>query len=144
MSTAIGGLIALGSSFLVDRHRSRRDRELHKRSELRSAYAAFLQATTEASEILWNISQGHDNDETARARALTVLRDSSVLARRFELSLVTNDEMTASTSQLIKLLIAYRDAVGRGIPYNDEELSRPRKEFNHERERLIRVMRETL
>lgn len=52
--------------------------------------------------------------------------------------------MTVSTSQLIKLLIAYRDAVGRGIPYNDEELSRPRKEFSRERERLIRVMRETL
>ncbi|MEY9963405.1 hypothetical protein ABIA33_001438 [Streptacidiphilus sp. MAP12-16] len=50
--------------------------------------------------------------------------------------------MSASTSQLIKLLIDYRDAVGRG--HDHEEVRRPRKEFNEERERLIGVMRETL
>lgn len=144
VSTALGALIGLGSSFLVDRQRWRRDRELHKRSDLRSAYAAFLQATAEASEILWNISVGYDSDETAQARARTVLRDSSVLSRQFELSLVASDMMADATSALIKLLIGYRDAVGQGLSHDDEEVRRPRKEFNRERERLIRVMRETL
>jgi hypothetical protein len=144
VSTALGALIGLGSSFLVDRHRWRREQELLQRNDLRSAYAAFLQATAETSEILWHVSRGYDSDETAHARVRTVLRDSGVFSRQYELLLVANDDMAESTNHLIKLLIGYRDAVVQGLPYDNEETIRRRKEFRRERERLIQVMRETL
>lgn len=140
----MGALIALAASALAERRRWLRESEQRTRDDRRAAYVAFLNATAEASEILINIARGHDRDETALARAGTVLRDSNVLPRRLELSLVADDQVVEQATLTVTLLRTYRDTVARGLTFDTEEFQGARTAFNDQRDRLTQRMRGTL
>ncbi|MET9899616.1 hypothetical protein [Streptomyces sp. NPDC006446] len=144
LSTTMGALIALAASALAERRRWLRESEQRTRDDRRAAYVAFLNATAEASEILINIARGHDRDETALARAGTVLRDSNVLPRRLELSLVADDQVVEQATLTVALLRTYRDTVARGLTFDTEEFQGVRTAFNEQRDRLTQRMRGTL
>ncbi|MFD9460812.1 hypothetical protein [Streptomyces sp. NPDC060027] len=144
LSTTMGALIALAASALAERRRWLRESEQRTRDDRRAAYVAFLNATAEASEILINIARGHDRDETALARAGTVLRDSNVLPRRLELSLVADDQVVEQATLTVALLRTYRDTVARGLTFDTEEFQGVRNAFNEQRDRLTQRMRGTL
>ncbi|MEU8793157.1 hypothetical protein [Streptomyces sp. NPDC048643] len=144
LSTTMGALIALAASALAERRRWLRESEQRTRDDRRASYVAFLNATAEASEILVNIARGHDRDEMALARAATVLRDSNVLPRRLELSLVAEDHVVRQATHTVALLRTYRDTVAQGLPFDAEELQRARVAFNEQRDRLTQHMRGTL
>ncbi|WP_406376074.1 hypothetical protein OG788_41485 [Streptomyces sp. NBC_00647] len=144
LSTTMGALIALAASALAERRRWLRESEQRTRDDRRAAYVAFLNATAEASEILINIARGHDRDETALARAGTVLRDSNVLPRRLELSLVADDQVVEQATLTVTLLRTYRDTVARGLTFDTEEFQGARTAFNDQRDRLTQRMRGTL
>lgn len=140
----MGALIALAASALAERRRWLRESEQRTRDDRRAAYVAFLNATAEASEILINIARGHDRDDTALARAGTVLRDSNVLPRRLELSLVADDQIVEQATLTVALLRTYRDTVARGLTFDTEEFQGARTAFNDQRDRLTQRMRGTL
>lgn len=140
----MGALIALAASALAERRRWLRESEQRTRDDRRAAYVAFLNATAEASEILINIARGHDRDETSLARAGTVLRDSNVLPRRLELSLVADDQVVEQATLTVALLRTYRDTVARGLTFDTEEFQGVRTAFNEQRDRLTQRMRGTL
>jgi hypothetical protein len=140
----MGALIALAASALAERRRWARESEQRTRDDRRAAYVAFLNATAEASEILINIARGHDRDDTALSRAGTVLRDSGVLPRRLELSLVADDHVVRQTTLTVTLLRTYRDTVAQGLVFETEEFQRARTAFNEQRDRLTQHMRGTL
>jgi hypothetical protein len=144
VNTTMGALIALGASAFAERRRWARESEQRTKDDRRAAYIAFLNATAEASETLVNIARGHDRDETAQARAGTVLRDSSVLSRRLELSLYAEDGVLEEVSRTVASLRAYRDAVCGGLSYDADEFQRARAAFNEQRDRLTQLMRRTL
>ncbi|MCX5008237.1 hypothetical protein OHB05_37325 [Streptomyces sp. NBC_00638] len=144
LSTTMGALIALAASALAERRRWLRESEQRTRDDRRAAYVAFLNATAEASEILINIARGHDRDETSLARAGTVLRDSNVLPRRLELSLVADDQVVEQATLTVALLRTYRDTVARGLTFDTEEFQGVRTAFNEQRDRLTQRMRGTL
>ncbi|MET9889092.1 hypothetical protein ABZZ47_02560 [Streptomyces sp. NPDC006465] len=144
LSTTMGALIALAASALAERRRWLRESEQRTRDDRRAAYVAFLNATAEASEILINIARGHDRDDTALARAGTVLRDSNVLPRRLELSLVADDQIVEQATLTVALLRTYRDTVARGLTFDTEEFQGARTAFNDQRDRLTQRMRGTL
>lgn len=143
-NTALGALIALTASAFFERRRWLRESAQRAREDRRSAYVAFLAATAAASETLINIARGHDNDMTASARAGTVLRDSSVLSRRLELTLVADDSVLDEVTRMIALLRTYRDVVAQGLLIENEQVQQARAAFNEQRDRLARMMRESL
>ncbi|GGM10665.1 hypothetical protein GCM10010129_63350 [Streptomyces fumigatiscleroticus] len=143
-STALGALIGLTASFALDRQRWRRESDQRGRDDRRAVYTSFLTATAEASEILFNVASGHDTDAAASARAQTVIRDSRVLSRRLELSLVADDAVLREANHLVDRLRAYRQVVGQGLSHDAEAVDQARTEFNEQRDRLIEVMRKTL
>jgi hypothetical protein len=117
LNTALGALIALGASAFVERRRWLRESEHRAKSDRRAAYIAILDATAAASETLLNIARGHDNDETSSARAGTVLRDSSVLSRRLELTLLADERVLEEVGRVVGLLRTYRDVVAQGLAF---------------------------
>ncbi|MFF3611518.1 hypothetical protein [Streptomyces sp. NPDC002580] len=144
LSTTAGALIALVASTSTERRRWKRELGQRTRDDRRAAYVAFLNATADASEILISIARGHDRDDTALSRAGTVLRDSGVLPRRLELSLVADDHVVRQATLTVTTLRAYRDTVTRGLTSESEELQHARTAFNEQRDRLTQQMRGTL
>ncbi|WP_371667514.1 hypothetical protein OG985_07720 [Streptomyces sp. NBC_00289] len=144
VNTTMGALIALAASAFAERRRWARESEQRTKDDRRAAYIAFLNATAEASEILINIARGHDRDETALARAGTVLRDSSVLSRRLELALFAEDDVREEVNRTVGALRTYRDLVSQGLAYEADEFQRARTTFNEQRDRLTQLMRRTL
>ncbi|MCL7428973.1 hypothetical protein [Streptomyces sp. YS415] len=144
LNTALGALIALGASTLVERRRWLQESRQRARDDRRAVYLGFLEATAAASETLVSIARGHDADDTACARAGTVLRDSSVLSRRLELSLIGDDAIVEEAGRMVVLLRAYRDVVVQGLTFDTEEVQRTRAAVHQQRDRLTRLMRETL
>ncbi|MFD7680532.1 hypothetical protein [Streptomyces sp. NPDC060187] len=144
LSTTMGALIALAASALAERRRWLRESEQRSRDDRRAAYVAFLNAIAAASEILVSIARGHDQDERALARAGTVLRDSNVLPRRLELSLLADDHIVQHAARSVALLRTYRDTVVRGLTYDTEEFQLALRAFDEQRDRLTQHMRGTL
>ncbi|MFJ3669628.1 hypothetical protein ACIPSE_24545 [Streptomyces sp. NPDC090106] len=144
LSTALGAVIALGTSAYVEHRRWSRESAQRAREERRAGYVAFLDATAQASETLVNIARGHDRAEDTTGRAGTVLRDSSVLSRRLELALVAPDDIMAEVTEAVALLRVYRDAVAQGLPYESDEVQAARAAFNDHRSQLTRLMRTSL
>ncbi|MEU3792258.1 hypothetical protein [Streptomyces fructofermentans] len=144
INTALGAVIALGASAFVEWRRWRRERDQRTRDDRRAAYISFLNATAAASETLINIARGHDSDETAFARAGTVLRDSNVLSKRLELALAADDTVLAEVTRMVVLLRVYRDVVAKGVTYEADEFQEARVAFNEQRDRLTQLMRKTL
>ncbi|MFG2310489.1 hypothetical protein ACGFS9_17720 [Streptomyces sp. NPDC048566] len=144
LGTSVGALIALTASALTERRRWLRESERRTLDDRRAAYVAFLNAIAEAGETLVGIARGHDADATALARAATVLRDSSVLSRRLELSLVADEQIVRLAERTVVLLRTYRDAVARGAPFASDEVQHARVAFNDQRDALTRHMRGTL
>ncbi|MFD7712968.1 hypothetical protein [Streptomyces sp. NPDC059786] len=146
LNTALGALIALGASAFVEHRRWSRESTQRANDDRRAVYVAFLDATATASETLINIARAHgDGDgEDVSVRAWTVLRDSSVLSRRLELALVADDRVLAEVGKLVAMLRAYRDVVSEGRYFDTGEFQHARTAFNEQRDRLMRVMRESL
>ncbi|MFJ9865229.1 hypothetical protein [Streptomyces sp. NPDC101165] len=143
-STALGALVGLAATFVLDRERWRRESDQRRRDDRRAVYTSFLAATAEASETLINIARGHDTDASASTRAGTVLRDSRVLSRRLELSLIAEPAVMAQANALVDRLRAYRHVVGQGLADDTEAVDRARLAFNEQRDQVIEVMRRTL
>ncbi|WP_225832400.1 hypothetical protein [Streptomyces sp. NK08204] len=143
-STALGALVGLGATFVLDQARWRRESEQRRRDDRRAVYTSFLAATAEASEILFNIAHGHDTDASATSRAQTVIRDSAVLSRRLELSLVAAPAVMREANRLVDRLRDYRRAVGQGPAEDTQAVDQARVAYNEQRDRLVEVMRGTL
>jgi hypothetical protein len=144
LNTALGALIALGASAFVERRRWLREREQRARDDRRAAYIGFLDATAAASETLVSIARGHDRDDVASARAGTVLRDSNVLSRRLELSLIADDAVVEEAARMVEVLRVYRDVVAQGLVFDTEEVQRARTAVLEQRVGLTQLMRESL
>ncbi|MGW0766109.1 hypothetical protein [Streptomyces sp. NPDC002676] len=143
-STALGALVGLTATFILDRSRWRRESEQRRRDDRRAVYTSFLAATAEASEILINIARGHDSDESAANRAQTVIRDSRVLSRRLELSLVAEPAVMREANCLVDRLRDYRAVVGQGLADDAEAVDEARVAYNEQRDQLVETMRKTL
>ncbi|MFD9004547.1 hypothetical protein ACFV0T_26900 [Streptomyces sp. NPDC059582] len=142
-NTPLGALIAWTASAFFERRRRLRGSMQRAREDRRSAYPAFLVATA-AGETSMDVARGHDNDATASARSGTVLRDSSVLFRRREPSLVADESVLDEVTRTVALLRTYRDVVAQGLLFEAEEVQQARAAFDERRDRLTRVMRESL
>ncbi|MFE1878759.1 hypothetical protein [Streptomyces diastatochromogenes] len=143
-STALGALVGLAATFVLDRERWRRESDQRRRDDRRAVYTSFLAATAEASEILINIARGHDADASASSRAQTVIRDSRVLTRRLELSLIAEQAVMEQANRLVDRLRDYRHVVGQGLAGDTEAVDQARMAYNDQRDQLVEVMRKTL
>ncbi|MFD9483255.1 hypothetical protein [Streptomyces sp. NPDC059991] len=145
VGTAMGAVIGMGSTLLAERVRWRRSLGEQERSELRAAYARYLDAATLARDAVSLASRSLALAPEARAeQARPAIQDNAVYARQYELELVAPAEVVTKARAATRALGDYRDVVMAGATYETAECAEARRAFRAARQDIMDAMRTTL
>jgi hypothetical protein len=145
VATAVGAIIGVGSTLATDRVRWRRDTGERDRETLRTVSAQFLEALTEARDVISDASRsGHlpteERAQLARASILT----HGVHSKQYQLELLAPPEVAQLAGDAASQLLLYRDAVVAGHTRDDPECAQVRRAFREARQKLMAALRSSL
>ncbi|MFE4801801.1 hypothetical protein ACFRFL_44390 [Streptomyces sp. NPDC056708] len=140
-STAFGAVIGVGSTLLADRLRWHRDTSERDREALRTFYAQFLEALTQARDIVSQASRDSNTSEEDRRIAPTALFDHGVYVKQYQLELLAPPQVVTKARDAAHKLAQYRDVVAAGARRDDPECEQSRRAFRVAREELMETMR---
>ncbi|MFD9791084.1 hypothetical protein ACFWXK_09040 [Streptomyces sp. NPDC059070] len=116
-----------------------------ERSELRTAYARYLDAATLARDAISLASRSLTAAPEDRAeQARPAIQDNAVYARQYELELVAPAEVVTRARAATRALGDYRDAVMAGATYETPGCAEARRAFRAARQEIMDAMRATL
>ncbi|MEU6754920.1 hypothetical protein [Streptomyces sp. NPDC046685] len=145
VATALGAAIGVVSTLAADRARWRRELSERDRDALRTSYAQYVEALTQARDEITQTSR--DPTLTAEERAenvRTVIGRHGVYARQHQLELTAPVKVVRLAINAANELAAYRDSVINGSTREDPACTEARRAYREARYRLMDAMRSTL
>lgn len=140
-----GAVIALTSTLIADRARWRRDLLERDRDALRLCYAQFLEALTQARDVITQVSRRPDLSPQERSESVReVIGTHGVYARQYELELTAPASVARLANEAAQKLARYRDTVQQGQLREEAACTLARRDFRAVRQALIDGMRHTL
>ncbi|MFE6679286.1 hypothetical protein [Streptomyces sp. NPDC057729] len=139
VSTMLGAVIGVGSTLLAERLRWRRDVGERDRELLRSSYVQFLEALTQARDVISQASRAPD--ATQLEQVLSALLEHGVHVKQYQLELLAPAHVVSKARDAGYTLALYRDAVVAGARRDDPECADARRAFRAAREELMEAMR---
>ncbi|KAA2256072.1 hypothetical protein F0L68_26870 [Solihabitans fulvus] len=125
LGTAMGAVIALGSTLVNDRIKWRREQSLQKRKMLQEVYSEYLTALTEAHETMRAAVTAHGTAEERRGPVLDAFRASGAYTLRYRLAIVAGQDVLDAAEEAFRQLRGGRDLLADGNGLD----SRQYKEF---------------
>lgn len=141
ISTALGAVIGVGSTLLADRLRWKRDTGERERETLHATYAQFLEALTQARDLISHASRDFTAAEEDRRSVMTALLDHGVHVKQYQLELPAPPQVVEKARDAADKLAAYRDVVVEGGKRDDPECTQARRAFRSSRQELMEAMR---
>ncbi|GHE91008.1 hypothetical protein [Streptomyces fumanus] len=144
-ATAVGAVIGIASTLTADHLRWRRDLSERDRDAMRSSYAQYVDALTQARDEITQTSR--DPGLTAEERAdnvRTVIGRHGVYAKQHQLELMAPVKVVRLAISAANELAGYRDSVINGFTREDPECVEARRAYREARYRLIDAMRFSL
>jgi hypothetical protein len=118
----LGTIVGASVTLFADRVRWRRDQDLRRREERRSAYGTYLAALHTTSEEIRAVSLGEHSVETTRqSAARTAFRSAHLNACREQLVLLAPEPIVRASDGTFTALRDLRDVVGRGGDLNSPD-----------------------
>lgn len=144
LSTALGAFIAVGSTYVAERSRSRREARQRRHDNLQSLYADFLEATSQARAQIWRAAFEELGPRDERMRSAQTALDAAVFPTRNRISLSAPRNVIQPAHDLVASLVVYRNVILGGARSDDESSDAARLAFIERRDELIDEMRKTL
>lgn len=139
VSTMSGAVIGVGSTLLADRLRWQRDAGERDRELLRSSYVQFLEALTQARDVISQASRASNPTRLEQVRS--ALLEHGVHVKQYQLELLAPSHVASKARDAGYKLALYRDAVVAGARRDDPECADARRAFRAAREELMEAMR---
>ncbi|MGW1410908.1 hypothetical protein [Streptomyces sp. NPDC002403] len=139
VSTMLGAVIGVGSTLLADRLRWRRDTGERDREMLRSSYVEFLEALTQARDVISQASRASNTVQQEQIQS--ALLEHGVHVKQYQLELLAPAHVVTKARDAGYKLALYRDAVVDGARRDDPECADARRVFRAAREELMEAMR---
>ncbi|MFS0694084.1 hypothetical protein [Streptomyces nitrosporeus] len=144
-ATVVGAVIGVGSTLVTDRVSWRRDTSERDRETLLTEATQFLEALTEARDVISDASRSQDLPADERAQlARAAFLSQGVHAKQYRLELLATPEVAESARDAAQQLLLYRDAVVAGHLRDDPECAQARRAFREARQKLMTAMRSSL
>ncbi|MFE6339002.1 hypothetical protein ACFVOK_38295 [Streptomyces sp. NPDC057798] len=145
VATAIGAVIGVVSTLTADHVRWRRDLSERDRDALRTSYAQYVEALTQARDEITQTSRAPGLTAEERADSVrTVIGRHGVYARQHQLELTAPVKVVRLAINAANELAGYRDSVINGFMREDPECVEARRAYREARYRLIDAMRFSL
>ncbi|MFF9510129.1 hypothetical protein ACF1BU_23555 [Streptomyces sp. NPDC014724] len=139
VSTMSGAVIGVGSTLLADRLRWRRDAGERDREMLRSSYVQFLEALTQARDVISHASRASNAAQLEQVQS--ALLEHGVHVKQYQLELLAPSHVVSKARDAGYKLALYQDAVVAGARRADPECADARRAFRAAREELMEAMR---
>ncbi|MDX3698111.1 hypothetical protein PV726_49920 [Streptomyces europaeiscabiei] len=134
VTTVLGAVIGIASALVLEHARWRNQAKDRRSDTLRSVYAAYLGAVSQAAEQIWQASRaGLSTADDSADRSHSAFGDHDVFAKRYELVLLAPADVAAWSDQVIG-----------GATHDLPDCNAARLAFNQARDGLIEKMRQTL
>ncbi|MER6162963.1 hypothetical protein ABT147_47170, partial [Streptomyces sp. NPDC001868] len=145
VSTVLGAVIGVASALALE-HVRWRNRAKDRRSDtLRSVYAAYFGAVSQAAEQIWQASRaGLSTADDSADRSHSAFGDHHVFAKRYELVLLAPADVADLANDVVWKLVKWSDQVIGGATHDLPGCNAARLAFNQARDGLIEKMRQTL
>ena len=145
VATALGAVIGIVSTLTADRVRWGRELSERDRDAMRTSYAQYVEALTQAHDDITQASR--DPSLTAEERAAsvrTVIGGRGVYAKQHQLELTAPTTVVRLALKAAHELAGYRDSVINGFMRADAECTEARRAYREARYSLIDAMRSSL
>ncbi|MER5781250.1 hypothetical protein ABT104_05905 [Streptomyces mobaraensis] len=144
VSAVSGGLVAVISTYLVDRTRWRREERARAQERRQALYADFLTALFGAREQVFAASRWPRRSSERKALAGAAIREHEVYARRYRMELTAGQHVRDCTRAALTALLEYRNEVASGTRWNDPRCEASRERFRAAQQLLLQAMRADL
>ncbi|MFD5845594.1 hypothetical protein [Streptomyces chartreusis] len=145
VATAIGAVIGVVSTLTADHVRWRRDLSERDRDAMRTSYARYVEALTQARDEITQTSRDPGLTVEERAESVrTVIGRHGVYASQHQLELTAPVKVVRLAIKAAHELAGYRDSVINGFMREDPECAKARRAYREARYRLIDAMRVSL
>ncbi|MCL6737440.1 hypothetical protein [Streptomyces neyagawaensis] len=145
VTTAVGAVIGIASALVLEHARWRNQAKDRRSDTLRSVYAAYLVAVSQAAEQIWQASRaGLSTCDDPVQRSHSAFGDHDVFAKRYELVLLAPGGVATLANDVAWKLVKWSDQVIGGATHDLPDCNAARLSFNQARDSLIEKMRQTL
>jgi hypothetical protein len=145
LGTALGAVIGIGSAFISDRARWRREQDRDRAGVRRELYASYIAALTETHESMRAVS-GRDGPAGAgRAEAIrAVFHDGGLYQLRYQIGVIADQQVLDAAEAAFQQMRDIRDAFAAGARIGDEQYQSLRMDWGALLRTLQHAMREEL
>lgn len=144
-ATALGAIVGVLSSSASDRLRWRRDTSEKDRETLRTIYAEFLDAVTQARNTISHAAHDSNDSLEVRARAARgALTEGGVYEKQYRLELSAPPAVLPLAGNVLAALLGLRDVVRHGARPMDAEYNAAWAKLYDARTALLGAMRSSL
>jgi hypothetical protein len=145
IATALGAVVGVLSSAASDRLHWRRDVSERDRESLRTAYAEFLDAVTQAGNAISHAAHNHREPLDVRARAArSAPTDIGVYEKQFRVELSAPPDVLPLAGDVVGALLALRDLVARDVRPDTDAYDDGWMQLHTTRAALLNAMRKGL
>ncbi|MDQ0991644.1 hypothetical protein [Streptomyces sp. V3I7] len=145
VATAFGAVIGVVSTLTVDRVRWGRELSERDRDAMRTSYALYVEALTQAHDDITQVSRDPGPSAAERAESVrTVIGRHGVYAKQHQLELTSPMIVVRLALKAAHELAGYRDSVISGYTRADAECTAARAAYREARYSLIDAMRSSL
>jgi hypothetical protein len=145
LGTALGAVIGIGSAFLSDRVRWRREQDRDRAGVRRELYASYIAALTETHESMRAVS-GRDGLAGAERRdaVRAVFHDGGLYQLRYQIGVIADQQVLDAAEAAFQQVRDIRDAFAAGARIGDAQYQSLRTDWGALLRTLQHAMREEL
>jgi hypothetical protein len=145
LGTALGAVIGIGSAFVNDRVRWRREQDRDRRGVRRELYASYIAALTEIHEAMRAASGRAGLNHTERAEAIYgIFQGGGLYQLRYQIGIVADQQVLDAAEAAFQQMRDIRDAFADGRRIRDPEYQTLRSDWGARLRDLQQAMREEL
>jgi hypothetical protein len=145
LGTALGAVIGLGSAYLNDKVRWRREQLRDRLTVRRELYASYIAALTETHETMREASQDRTLPADARRDAVhRSFREGGAYASRYQIGIMADQKVLDAAETAFQRMRDIRDLLAVGTSTDSAEYKQARLQWGASLRGMQQAMREEL